>query len=982
MATTAGVPLDKGAKKWDVSLVRWVQEFKAKHGRNPALHELPHTKERSTADHSCTAAPLQPGHAVTSISGGRAAADGKVQQNIFKRSKLPRTAEGATAAVRPNYSFLLGEQGHQNRAHSGADATPADQNHSTSESHVQPLGDSQQRMDALLQRKRLKTGLGSFCGMVTQRGNGRRKRALGWDALEDSEPGDEEHADGDSNAGVKSESLAVLKQRCKDIGLPVSGTKATLLARLAKGKPSEAAASTKCKGAAKKGTRKANGGSKGGRKNFVRISNKGGRGGRKFVGRRGQSNKPGGKKQKWRSFQPKRLAQAGDAPEAIEEGSLAARQSRACFKCGKPDHWAKDCPGIAAPALSDQEQGGDPKDAPRPFASTANRSMPPSAANSNQQVRVATPAFAIEGGRAAAARQGDEAILQGVAREVFGHQGFRHGQLPVIQRVLAGVNTLAILPTGAGKSLCWQLPAAMTKGLVLVVSPLLALMQDQLAKLPACIPSAMLGSSLQPGETQRVLADVRAGQVRLLHVAPERLQSPQLLQALAPHFPLPLVVLDEAHCLAEWGHNFRSAYYRAGRLLRQHIPCDTVLAVTATATPAVQRSITAALGIEEANVIRDASTPPNLSFAVTHLRPGTTEQQARQKLLQLLGTQQYSALSSIIVYTTFQMQADLTAKFLQANRVKAASYHAGQPSKARQETQTDFCKGKLRIIVATVAFGMGLDCGNVGAVIHLNMPRNLAEYVQQVGRAGRSGKPALCHLYLADSDFLRLHSLAHADSLDAATALQFLQHVFAAPEDLPEQDEAEGSFWRVLAMGRLSTDLDVKEAVLETLLSYLEAHETACITMHSPMGTTTQVAFYNTTPSLLADKHNIIRALLTVKPKPRNGCYTVPTERLACAAGVSPAQVWSALKELASREELRFETQPPFGVVVKVCSKPQDLEGVAQLLVNHHAAVSALQVRELESFYQIPLKKGDRYLAADIKALLVENRLAKDGGHM
>ncbi|KAK9847024.1 hypothetical protein WJX84_010498 [Apatococcus fuscideae] len=282
--------------------------------------------------------------------------------------------------------------------------------------------------------------------------------------------------------------------------------------------------------------------------------------------------------------------------------------------------------------------------------------------------------------------------------KVMGFGEFRGRQLEVIRRILAGRSTLAVLPTGAGKSLTYQLPAAALGGTVLVISPLLALMRDQLSHLPPQLPAAMLWGGQSKEEARFILQSLSEGKLRIIYVAPERLQSRPLLEALAPLLPLPLICIDEAHCLAEWGHNFRSAYFRLGLLLRQQIPSRAILALTATATSATQVAIADALAIPPDGIIQDTSLRPNLRMRVSRCEA---------------------------------TQADQAARFLAAQGISALSYHAQKPHQEREAIQARFCQGKVRVVTATVAFGMGLDAPGVGGVVHLTLPRSLEEYVQQ-----------------------------------------------------------------------------------------------------------------------------------------------------------------------------------------------------------------------------------------------------------
>eukprot|EP00891_Asterochloris_glomerata_P005100 jgi/Astpho2/5100/fgenesh1_pm.00073_%23_4_t len=510
-----------------------------------------------------------------------------------------------------------------------------------------------------------------------------------------------------------------------------------------------------------------------------------------------------------------------------------------------------------------------------------------------------------------------------VLREVFGHQGFRGLQLEVVRRVLQGTSTLAILPTGWGKSLCYQMPALLLGGTTLVVSPLLALMQDQLQRLPPQLPAGMLWGGQSKQEALQVLGDLRAGRLRLLYVAPERLHSWPLLQALQPIMPLSAVCIDEAHCVAEWGHNFRSAYFRLGHLLKQKVQARCVLALTATATRATEAEVATALDIQPENRLRDSNMRDNLRLSVVHHNGGTANGGAKRALLALLREGALREAASVIVYCTFQSQADEVARFLYTSGVSAVSYHARKHMKERDRILTAFCAGRMRVVVATVAFGMGVDAQGVRGVVHMSLPRSLEEYVQQVGRAGRDGCEAACTAFLDDGDFLRLRSLAHADGTDQPNVHSFLEAVFAKPASADGGEQAL-PWYGTLAISKCAAELDMKEETMETLLSYLEAHDGQLVHMLPSTGVTIQVSFYDKPAEEYADGQPIIAALLRICPKHRRGCYTVATADLMNALGAPMSQVRAV---------------------------PQALMQLSEELAGRHAAVGRQQLERLDTCY-------------------------------
>ena len=547
-------------------------------------------------------------------------------------------------------------------------------------------------------------------------------------------------------------------------------------------------------------------------------------------------------------------------------------------------------------------------------------------------------AAGAEGAAAAAPAEPSAQSIEAAVCAAFGHDRFRGRQADVVSAVLAGKNTLAVLPTGAGKSLCYQAAALARSGTVVVVTPLLALARDQLKHLPPHLPGGMLCSEQSRADAMATLAALRNGRLRVLFVAPERLGSPSLRAALwrlcggggggddntsnsannngiyrnrattSRHTPLPLVCVDEAHCVDEWGHNFRPAYFRLGRLLsKPPFKPQCVLALTATATRATAAAVCRALGIktdggeESGVVIREAGVRPNLRLTVSRAAKtaaadesenpsaapfrfnsvgGVDSLAARRAVAAALSSPggQLSSCQRVITYVPFQASADSLAAHLNALGIGAAPYHSGLHARARDEAAADFASGKIRVVAATVAFGMGVDVPGVDGVIHAALPRSVEEYVQQAGRAGRgasyagvggeksgsigdgggeedapplpqkasSDEDARCHALVDDADFRRLRSLSEADGVTPARVTRMLEAVFsdsekgkntkkkgatkkkraAAGDDSDDEEEEEDGSerhdYRILQMAPLCTLLDARSEAVETLLAYLE----------------------------------------------------------------------------------------------------------------------------------------------------------------
>ena len=389
-----------------------------------------------------------------------------------------------------------------------------------------------------------------------------------------------------------------------------------------------------------------------------------------------------------------------------------------------------------------------------------------------------------------------------ILRTTFGFPAFREGQRAVVDALLGGKSALAVFPTGAGKSLCYQLPAVALEGTTIVVSPLIALMKDQIDFLTRLgVPAARLDSSVSAEEQRAVAGQVAGGQLRMLYVAPERFNNERFLDLLG-RTKIALFAVDEAHCISEWGHNFRPDYLRLAGIARG-VRAERVLALTATATPAVVKDVCAGFGIAAEHAIVTGFYRPNLTLLTT-----ATVAAARDGLLAARLPDRPPGPTH--VYVTLQQTAEDVAGRLAKQGFPARAYHAGMESEERARVQDWWQAEDGAIVVATIAFGMGIDKANVRYVYHYNLPKSLEGYMQEIGRAGRDGAPATLELLASGSDVATLESFVYGDTPSEASLAGLVDALLASPRHFD------------VNLTAMASTHDVRPLVLKTALTYLE----------------------------------------------------------------------------------------------------------------------------------------------------------------
>lgn len=394
-------------------------------------------------------------------------------------------------------------------------------------------------------------------------------------------------------------------------------------------------------------------------------------------------------------------------------------------------------------------------------------------------------------------------------QHVFGFSGFRLGQQAVVEQLLNGHSSLAIFPTGAGKSLCYQFVATQLPHLTLVVSPLLALMKDQLAFLHSKgIAAASIDSTLNFEQNQQVMQDIRSGVCKILMVSVERFKNERFRQFIQS-VPLSMLVVDEAHCISEWGHNFRPDYLKLPDY-QQELKIPLVLLLTATATKKVKRDMAQRFAIVPEHVIQTGFYRPNLQLQVLPV----TDADKNRTLLSLLKKQNGAG----IVYVTLQKTAEIVANLLVQQGLPATAYHAGLDSELRQQIQQDFMQQNAPIVVATIAFGMGIDKSDIRFVVHYDLPKSIENYSQEIGRAGRDGNESQC-IVLANLDgLITVENFVYGDTPDRDAIARVIENIKHSADDAQGQ---QAYSWE-MQINKLSNLSNIRQLPLKTLLVQLE----------------------------------------------------------------------------------------------------------------------------------------------------------------
>ncbi len=476
---------------------------------------------------------------------------------------------------------------------------------------------------------------------------------------------------------------------------------------------------------------------------------------------------------------------------------------------------------------------------------------------------------------------------------------FRPGQREVIEAVLAGEDCLCVMPTGGGKSLCYQLPALALDGLTLVVSPLIALMQDQVGQLQALgLPATFINSTLTMAEQQARLENISRGRYRLVYVVPERFRSPRFLEAVHP-IGVKLLAIDEAHCISEWGHDFRPDYSRLG-MFRRRFGSPTTIALTATATDAVRRDIVEQLHLRNPRILVTGFARPNLFYEVWSPR---SERQKAEMLIRFL---RRTPGTGIVYASTRKRTEEIAGRIAGELGRSTVAYHAGLLPDERRRAQEAFMRGRIEIVAATTAFGMGIDKADVRFVVHYNLPGSLEAYYQEAGRAGRDGKPSRCLLlYHASDRYLQEYFIESAYPAREMVARVYdcLRAVKDDPIELTQQEIKERLSLPIGSEGVGTCEQLLESAgVLERLVA---SQNRAAVRVESDLPTLLDLL-----PKQAKVRRRVLRAVEDLVGTRRHEMVFVHPRELRERSGLDHPSVTHALRELNRLEA--FTYVPPF----------------------------------------------------------------------
>jgi ATP-dependent DNA helicase RecQ len=514
--------------------------------------------------------------------------------------------------------------------------------------------------------------------------------------------------------------------------------------------------------------------------------------------------------------------------------------------------------------------------------------------------------------------------------EVFGFDSFRPGQEEVIGHLLAGRSAAAVFPTGGGKSLCYQLPALLLPGLTLVVSPLIALMKDQIDQLRSRgVAANRLDSSLTVEEYRQVMAGIRGGSLKLLYVAPERFNNERFRETVQ-RTPISLMAIDEAHCISEWGHNFRPDYLKLAELGRRY-RVERVLALTATAPPQVLDDICEGFDITPECAVRTGFYRPNLTLLFTPVAKAERDQV-------LVSRFQERQPGPAIVYVSLQRTSEEVAARLHSAGFEARAYHAGMKTEERTAVQDWFLGSDRAIVVATIAFGMGIDKPDIRSVYHYNLAKSLENLSQEIGRAGRDGLPSSCESLVCPDDLNVLRNFAYGDTPSHRAVAGLLHYLTSQPDRFD------------VSLYDLSSSFDIRQLVVRTLLTYLELE--GFLEAGTPWYSSYRFKPLHSSAEILANfnerRQRFLTALFKQAEKAKTW-FTIDLDAAAEAIGEPRERLVRALDYLAEQGHMELQTAGVRNTFTWL-QRPSDLDSLARLL---HQRTIGHEQREISRLDQV-----------------------------
>lgn len=536
-------------------------------------------------------------------------------------------------------------------------------------------------------------------------------------------------------------------------------------------------------------------------------------------------------------------------------------------------------------------------------------------------------------------------------KHTFGFNELKPGQCQVIETIIAGKSAASIFPTGAGKSLCYQLPAILEQGMTLVVSPLLSLMKNQIDFLKSKnISAAKLDSGMSAEDYRSTLEAARLGQLKILMLAVERFKNERFRTQLK-QMDVSLLVVDEAHCISEWGHNFRPDYLKIP-LYQKEFRIKKVLLLTATATPKVIDDMCKKFAINRENVVQTGFYRKNLFLRI---RP-VAEEKKDSLLREVLAGKPNGPT---IVYVTLQKTADRITQMLKENGLDAEAYHAGMKNEQREVVQNGFMTGKINTVVATIAFGMGIDKENIRKVIHYDLPKSIESYSQEIGRSGRDGKPSLCCLFGNKNGIPILENFTYGDTPALESIRQVLESICQSKKNLFE-----------VPVYTLSRKADIRLLPLKTLLVYLEM---------ANIITPKYTYFKNYVFKYLILAENIIEKfkgeraqfvkIIQNNSKTAKIWTQIDIDNTVAESGFDRQRVLSALEYF--HEKKWIDLQPKSAVeVFEILNSDFDIDSTARDLLNLFVEKEKMDITRLHAM--IELFETDKCLAKSLSAYFGE----------